>query len=47
MCWSPDQELLLLLTAHKTIIAMSRDFDPISEVSIHAKEFGEGWIMFT
>ncbi|PIK35018.1 putative elongator complex protein 1 [Apostichopus japonicus] len=28
MCWSPDQELLVLVTGQDTVILMTREFDP-------------------
>ncbi|XP_051785859.1 elongator complex protein 1 [Erpetoichthys calabaricus] len=42
MSWSPDQELVLLITGQQTIIMMTKDFEPITEVKIHQDEFGEG-----
>ncbi|XP_060695479.1 elongator complex protein 1 [Hemiscyllium ocellatum] len=42
MSWSPDQELVVLTTGQETIIMMTKDFDPITEVKIHQDSFGEG-----
>ncbi|XP_048451171.1 elongator complex protein 1 isoform X1 [Rhincodon typus] len=42
MSWSPDQELVVLTTGQETIIMMTKDFDPITEVKIHQDNFGEG-----
>ncbi|MCI4381664.1 hypothetical protein PGIGA_G00254560 [Pangasianodon gigas] len=42
MSWSPDQELVTLCTGQETIILMTKDFEPITEVAIHQDEFGEG-----
>uniref|UniRef100_A0A4W3IE94 Elongator complex protein 1 n=1 Tax=Callorhinchus milii TaxID=7868 RepID=A0A4W3IE94_CALMI len=42
MSWSPDQELVILTTGQETIIMMTKDFDPITEVRIHQDDFGEG-----
>ncbi|XP_046881186.1 elongator complex protein 1 isoform X2 [Hypomesus transpacificus] len=42
MTWSPDQELVSLTTGQETIIMMTKDFEPITEVSIHQDDFGEG-----
>ncbi|XP_047675871.1 elongator complex protein 1 [Tachysurus fulvidraco] len=42
MSWSPDQELLVLCTGQETIILMTKDFEPITEVAIQQEEFGEG-----
>ncbi|OXB66109.1 hypothetical protein ASZ78_012452 [Callipepla squamata] len=42
MSWSPDQELVLLVTGQQTLIMMTRDFEPITEKQIHQDEFGEG-----
>ncbi|KAM5194035.1 elongator complex protein 1 [Mantella aurantiaca] len=42
MSWSPDQELILLVTGQETLILMTKDFEPISEIPIHQEDFGEG-----
>ncbi|XP_018425490.1 PREDICTED: elongator complex protein 1 [Nanorana parkeri] len=42
MGWSPDQELILLVTGQQTLILMTKDFEPISEIPIHQEDFGEG-----
>lgn len=41
MEWSPDQELLVLVTKEMNTILMSCTFDPINEVHLLDKEFGE------
>uniref|UniRef100_A0A8C3T860 Elongator complex protein 1 n=1 Tax=Chelydra serpentina TaxID=8475 RepID=A0A8C3T860_CHESE len=42
MSWSPDQELVLLVTGQQTLIMMTKDFEPITEREIHQDDFGEG-----
>ncbi|XP_078730604.1 elongator complex protein 1 [Lampetra fluviatilis] len=42
MSWSPDQDVMVLTTGADTIIAMTRDFDPLTEVPMHQDDFGEG-----
>ncbi|KAM4622111.1 elongator complex protein 1 [Polymixia lowei] len=42
MSWSPDEELVTLTTGQETIIMMTKDFEPITEVGIHQDDFGEG-----
>ncbi|KAI1888284.1 hypothetical protein AGOR_G00183440 [Albula goreensis] len=42
MSWSPDQELVTLTTGQETVIMMTKDFEPITEVEIHQDDFGEG-----
>uniref|UniRef100_A0A8C7MJP0 Elongator complex protein 1 n=1 Tax=Oncorhynchus kisutch TaxID=8019 RepID=A0A8C7MJP0_ONCKI len=42
MSWSPDQELVTLTTGQDTIIMMTKNFEPITEVGIHQDDFGEG-----
>ncbi|KAM4807893.1 elongator complex protein 1 [Rhinophrynus dorsalis] len=42
MSWSPDQELVLLVTGQQTLILMTKDFEPIAETPIHQDDFGEG-----
>uniref|UniRef100_A0A8C2HLH0 Elongator complex protein 1 n=1 Tax=Cyprinus carpio TaxID=7962 RepID=A0A8C2HLH0_CYPCA len=42
MTWSPDQELVTLTTGQETIIMMTKDFEPITEVAINQDDFGEG-----
>ncbi|XP_075929206.1 elongator complex protein 1 isoform X2 [Petromyzon marinus] len=41
MSWSPDQDVMVLTTGADTIIAMTRDFDPLTEVPMHQDDFGE------
>lgn len=40
MSWSPDQEILVLATGQDTLIMMTREFDPITEKSLHPDSFG-------
>ncbi|XP_069045545.1 elongator complex protein 1 isoform X1 [Lepisosteus oculatus] len=42
MSWSPDQELVALSTGQETLIMMTKDFEPITEINIHQDDFGEG-----
>ncbi|XP_034453513.1 elongator complex protein 1 [Hippoglossus hippoglossus] len=42
MSWSPDEELVILTTGQETIIMMTKEFEPITEVGIHQDDFGEG-----
>uniref|UniRef100_A0A3P9L654 Elongator complex protein 1 n=1 Tax=Oryzias latipes TaxID=8090 RepID=A0A3P9L654_ORYLA len=42
MSWSPDEELVLLTTGQETVVMMTKDFEPITEVGIHQDDFGEG-----
>nr|XP_046262675.1 elongator complex protein 1 [Scatophagus argus]XP_046262676.1 elongator complex protein 1 [Scatophagus argus] len=42
MSWSPDEELVVLTTGQETIIMMTKDFEPITEIGIHQDDFGEG-----
>ncbi|XP_061198696.1 elongator complex protein 1 isoform X1 [Neopsephotus bourkii] len=42
MSWSPDQELVLLVTGQQTLIMMTRELEPITEKQLHQDEFGEG-----
>ncbi|XP_056137038.1 elongator complex protein 1 isoform X2 [Lampris incognitus] len=41
MSWSPDEELVTLITGQETVIMMTKDFEPITEVGIHQDDFGE------
>lgn len=41
MEWSPDQELLVLVTKNLTTILMSCMFDPINEENLLSQEFGD------
>lgn len=41
MTWSPDQELVTLTTGQESIIVMTKDFEPITEVEINQDDFGE------
>ena len=42
MGWSPDQDLVVMVTGVRNIIIMTREFDVLLEVSIFNSEFGEG-----
>ncbi|KAM4706912.1 elongator complex protein 1 [Discoglossus pictus] len=42
MSWSPDQELVLLVTGQQTLIMMTKDFEPITETPTQPDDFGEG-----
>ena len=42
MAWSPDQELVVLVTATSNLLLMTREFDPLTETPLHPQEFGEG-----
>ncbi len=39
--WSPDQELLVLISCTKNMLLMSKDFNLISEKSVQTDEFGD------
>ncbi|XP_053405572.1 putative elongator complex protein 1 [Mercenaria mercenaria] len=41
MSWSPEQELVILTTGAETLIMMTREFDPIIELSLHPDKSGE------
>lgn len=41
MEWSPDQELLVLVTKDLNTILMSCTYDPINEVNLLKEDFGE------
>uniref|UniRef100_A0A672ZM53 Elongator complex protein 1 n=1 Tax=Sphaeramia orbicularis TaxID=375764 RepID=A0A672ZM53_9TELE len=41
MSWSPDEELVILTTGQETVIMMTKDFEPITEMGIHQDDFGE------
>lgn len=41
MEWSPDQELLVLVTKDLNLILMSCTYDPINETNLLSEEFGE------
>ncbi|KAL5004669.1 hypothetical protein ScPMuIL_018125 [Solemya velum] len=41
MAWSPDLGLVILITGQETMIMMTREFDPVTEVAMHPEQFGE------
>uniref|UniRef100_A0A3Q2D9B7 Elongator complex protein 1 n=1 Tax=Cyprinodon variegatus TaxID=28743 RepID=A0A3Q2D9B7_CYPVA len=43
MSWSPDEELVIL-TTQETVIMMTKEFEPVTEVGIHQEDFGEKFI---
>jgi elongator complex protein 1 len=42
MGWSPDQDLVVVVTGSDKVVLMTKDFDPLAEKSVHQKDFGEG-----
>ncbi|KAI8379248.1 IKI3 family-domain-containing protein [Radiomyces spectabilis] len=42
MSWSPDQDLVVLITGEKNVLEMTQDFDTITEFPLHVEEEGEG-----
>ncbi|KAG7163721.1 putative elongator complex protein 1 [Homarus americanus] len=40
-CWSPDQELLILVTNNAKVVVMTAIFDAIAEYSLNQDDFGE------
>ncbi|KAI7866463.1 IKI3 family-domain-containing protein [Spinellus fusiger] len=42
MTWSPDQDLVILVTGEKNVLVMTQDFDTITEYPLHVQEQGEG-----
>lgn len=41
MQWSPDFELVVIVSGEEKLLLMTKDFDPISEKGLHPSEFGE------
>ncbi|XP_063235576.1 elongator complex protein 1 [Bacillus rossius redtenbacheri] len=41
MCWSPDQEVVSVVTGNDTVLMVAGAFDPINEVELHQEGFGE------
>lgn len=42
MGWSPEQDVVVLVTKGDKLVLMTRDFDSITEVTLHPDHFGEG-----
>ena len=42
MGWSPEQDVVVLVTREDKLVLMTRDFDSITEVALHPQDFGEG-----
>ena len=42
MGWSPEQDVVVLVTKEDKLVLMTRDFDSITETSLHPDHFGEG-----
>ena len=36
-CWSPDQEILVLMAKDGTVLLMTPDFDPLKEFKVGAE----------
>ena len=45
MSWSPDQEVVVLVTKDDKLVLMTLNFDPITETTLHPDEFGEGMFL--
>lgn len=39
--WSPDQELLALVTGESNLVVMTAEFDPIADIPLNQDDFGE------
>ncbi|KAK4306410.1 hypothetical protein Pmani_021766 [Petrolisthes manimaculis] len=39
--WSPDQELLALVTGENNLVVMTAEFDPIADIPLNQDDFGE------
>ena len=42
MAWSPEQDLVVFVSQEDKLLLMTREFDIITELSLHPKGFGEG-----
>ncbi|KAI9311999.1 IKI3 family-domain-containing protein [Dichotomocladium elegans] len=42
MTWSPDQDLVVLVTGSKNVLEMTQEFDTITEFPLHVEHEGEG-----
>ncbi|KAI8978613.1 IKI3 family-domain-containing protein [Pilobolus umbonatus] len=42
LSWSPDQDLVVLVTGEKKVLEMTQDFDTITEFHLHVEDQGEG-----
>ena len=40
--WSPDRDLIAMVTGEHKLLLMSRSFDIVSETPLFTDEFGEG-----
>lgn len=47
MAWSPEQDLVVLVTAEEKLVLMTKDFDPLAEKSLHQEGFGEGRLLIS
>ena len=44
MAWSPEQDLVVMVTKEDNLVLMTKDFDPLAEKTLHQKDFGEGML---
>ncbi len=42
MGWSPEQDLVVMVTVENKLVLMTKDFDPLAEKALHQDDFGEG-----
>lgn len=42
MSWSPEQDLVVMVTGSNKLLLMTREFDQLNEVPLYQEDFGEG-----
>lgn len=47
MAWSPEQDVVVMVTGENKLILMTKDFDPLAEKTLHQEEFGDGGPVIT
>lgn len=42
MGWSPEQDVVVMVTGESKLVLMTKNFDPLAEKALHQEDFGEG-----
>ena len=42
MAWSPEQDVVAIVTGERQLLLMTREFDPVVQTSLNPDDFGEG-----
>lgn len=44
MAWSPEQDVVVMVTGESKLVLMTKEFDPLAEKTLYQEDFGEGMV---